>query len=267
MVAKPKRDAVKPLDDRIAAGGASSWDQYGQLLIDDDDRETVVETKIVEVERGIHKDENGVSWHGNFGWSKRGLHIKEGLTTAEYFAFSGVIEGAGQALSLVVGDWVANGEIHQRGVTYQMASEYSGLTYETVKNSTYVCKAVPLSFRNDKLTIAHYQLVAGLKDEPDKQQRALAVAASGNGSGKPFTVAEFRAWLKGKPQIEKTVRTVTPTDQVAKEFQQFRDVVGEMPASPTTTVKRWPLNCARWPMRFTTNHDADRRRRYPGINR
>lgn len=105
-----------------------------------------------------------------------GLVIENEITQEEWLSLRETIQTIKRAYQWVIGDWMLYGMEHGWAQDYEQMAEYSGLKAVTVKNYTYVCRNIPASLRSDKLSFAHFQLIAALAD--DRRQRWIARAIS-----------------------------------------------------------------------------------------
>lgn len=166
----------------------------------------------VAVPTPVVVSEDGVSWIGHFGVSRRGLYVADGVDQSEWEGFFSVLETVNDSLTLLVGDYLKEGENRQYGVTYELFSQRLHRPVVTLRNNVWVCNSVDLSLRSDKLVYSHYEAVAHLSYE--NQTRWLERAVQGD-DGKVWSARRLEAEIEGVPVI-----TGKRTSGVFERFQR-----------------------------------------------
>lgn len=100
-----------------------------------------------------------------------------------------------------LGDWANYGETSW-GDKYSELIEQTGYNHQTLRDAAWVCNAVTLSRRKDKLTFAHHKEVAHL--EPAAQTKWLSTAER-----ERLTTRELRASVKANKIVRDSAATTT----------------------------------------------------------
>lgn len=184
------------------------------------DREVRVE---IPVPAPALTDENGVTWIGGFGLSRRGLYITQDISKGDWANFFEVIQKYNDSFALIVGDWLAFGE-RQYGATYEQVADRLRMKAQTLRDYVWVCSAVDLSLRKDNLLYNHYKAVAHLPYE--KQEELLQKASEGT-EGKPWSVRRLKAEAEGVPTNSKRPRAGA-LDLFQKALTPFQERVSTL---------------------------------------
>jgi hypothetical protein len=113
-----------------------------------------------------------------FTISRAGLDIKGELTFDEWQALGNELAPVAKSIAFIVGDWINYGQTRY-GEKYDEALRLTGLSYETLRQYSYVAGRVQLWFRNHNLDWTHHKLVAKVKD-PEEQRKWLDTAEREN---------------------------------------------------------------------------------------
>lgn len=105
-----------------------------------------------------------------------GLHITGKPTWDEYQEEFEKWEIVQRLSTFALGDLLSYGNLRW-GETYAQVAASTRFTVEYLRNVKYVCSKVPLNIRNNRLSFAHHQAVASLK-QPVMQQEWLEYAAT-----------------------------------------------------------------------------------------
>lgn len=128
-----------------------------------------------------------------------GLDIHAPLSFDEWIACGSQLVGMKNALQWCIGDWLAYGEGRgDWGETYAQAMDATQISYDSLRNYTWVSRVFELSTRVDNLSWSHHRAVAGI-EEPEKRQQLLRMAADG-GWSRDDLAARVRK-LQGKPHV------------------------------------------------------------------
>jgi hypothetical protein len=114
--------------------------------------------------------------YGRFTLTRTQLAIPEDATAEEWMEIGNILLRMQGAIQWHLGDWLAYGEDHQWGETYQeVAAKYE---YEVGTLWTYasIARAINPLIRNQGLSFSHHRLVA--KMAPDEQKYWLERAAA-----------------------------------------------------------------------------------------
>ncbi len=156
-----------------------------------------------------------------------GIIIPDDLTQDEWLDIFKVLRKLNEVIQWSVGDLINHAE-SEWGNTYTEMADITGYSEKTLRDYAYVARSVELSIRQDNLSFAHHQVVAGLKDpitkEPlAKEQTKWLKKAEENGWSSKRLRQEISAaqqakkgtekdnWLFGKdtvPSIDKRFQTL-----------------------------------------------------------
>lgn len=111
----------------------------------------------------------------NLEFTKTGLVISRELDKVDWTKLYDAIRSIKSAYQWIIGDWMLYGFEHGWIERYEDMAVFTGLKEKTVKEYTYVCRNINASIRMDKLSFAHFQLIAPLPetDKPAWIQRAI----------------------------------------------------------------------------------------------
>jgi N6-adenosine-specific RNA methylase IME4 len=130
-------------------------------------------------------------------FSPTALRLPASLSAERWRDIGRLLGRIGSGHQWWVGDWLAFGQ-QSRYVpseNYDRACELTGVERATLQNLVRVARAVACSRRREDLTWAHHVEVAGL--DAAKQRQWLALAATGNGNGRRWSVRELRVAVQG----------------------------------------------------------------------
>lgn len=113
-----------------------------------------------------------------FTISRAGLDIKGELTFDEWQALGNELAPVAKSIAFIVGDWINYGQTRY-GEKYDEALRLTGLSYETLRQYSYVSNRVQLWLRNHNLDWTHHKIVAKVKD-PEEQRKWLDTAEKEN---------------------------------------------------------------------------------------
>lgn len=118
------------------------------------------------------------AWHASTGFpavcTPTGLALPDDLTFDEWQAFASPILGAARASQWWVGDWIVAGKT-KWGSLYTTAVDVTGLSYDTLRHATKVCRAFPIGSRRPNLPFAHHRVVCD-SAPPEEWDRWLDAA-------------------------------------------------------------------------------------------
>lgn len=117
--------------------------------------------------------------------------------------------------SFLIGDWLNFGDRVYGDLTYNDASELTGLTPETLMNYASVCRKVARRRRREALSFAHHQAVASM--EPQEQIEWL-------------TRAEEQGWFRADLRREIAESRAPAAEAAASQTQLVPPVPPEVPA-------------------------------------
>jgi hypothetical protein len=92
-----------------------------------------------------------------------GLVINTELSQPDWLTLLDSIRAIKRAYQWIIGDWMLYGFEREWSNTYDAMAELTGLKAKTVKEYTYICRNIPASIRMDKLSFAHFQLIAPIQ--------------------------------------------------------------------------------------------------------
>lgn len=138
-------------------------------------------------------DDDGTITLGAFALTPKGLQISGSVTEDEWLKVGGAIRKLQSSVQFLIGDWLAYGE-REWGRTYEEAAGLFGYAVNSLYTFAWVCKAVKISIRMEKLEFGHHALVAGLP--PDEQRYWLRHAALAETVP---SVAQMRRVMAGLP--------------------------------------------------------------------
>jgi hypothetical protein len=101
---------------------------------------------------------------------RNGLVLPEGLPHDEWQKIGKQITQLASASMWMIGDWLAYGQVAYKGLPgfermendrYSKVAADTGLAEGSLRNAKYICAAVNLSRRRDKLTFGHAQEIVG----------------------------------------------------------------------------------------------------------
>jgi hypothetical protein len=137
------------------------------------------------------------------------------------------------AVLWLIGDWLAFGQEKYHGRDgykriengiYAITAEETGFAEGTLRNAKYVCAAVNLSLRRDKLTFAHAQEIVGQTESGQFDYWSARVAHDG------LTVKQLREQLrrsrsvhKDEPNDHGIVSPLAITDQYIRDLMPMVD--------------------------------------------
>lgn len=115
-----------------------------------------------------------------FKMTTKGLQITGDPTYEEWEAVGETLRFLEGSIRFAIGDWLRYGE-RKWGEKYAQASEETGYSEGTLRDSAWVASAVDLSLRSDKLSFAHHKEVASLRlpdgaPDVEKQRHYLDLA-------------------------------------------------------------------------------------------
>ncbi|MCU0465824.1 MAG: hypothetical protein MUF38_14810 [Anaerolineae bacterium] len=110
---------------------------------------------------------------GDFTLTAVGLRGGESASFEDWMNVGGVLHRMESGMQFNIGDWFNLGE-WRWGDKYRSAAMETGYKEKTLREYSYVCRAVDLSIRMDKLSFGHHQAVAAL--DPDAQRYWLNYA-------------------------------------------------------------------------------------------
>lgn len=128
-----------------------------------------------------------------------GLTLRAGLNEAELFSICRGLAKVGRAIDWWVGDALAYadpGDGSEKKVKrvaaglYEMLAEITGRDQQTLRNWKWVCAAIPLSLRGDKLTMGHAKEIVG-RVESQQYEFWISKAATEN-----LPVAKLREQIR-----------------------------------------------------------------------
>ncbi len=101
---------------------------------------------------------------------RQGLVLKPGLSYDEWKGVGKTISRMAGSVMWLLGDWLAYGQAAYHGLEgfkrmendrYAMVAEDTGFSEQRLRNAKWVCSAVDLSRRRDKLTMSHAEEIVG----------------------------------------------------------------------------------------------------------
>ncbi len=98
------------------------------------------------------------------------LELPPGLLREQWEGIGHSLNRVGRGLQWWIGDWVNYGQ-REYGDKYTHALEGTGLEYQTLRDTAWVARQVPLSLRKDNLSWSIHKEVAAL--EPKEQEKWL----------------------------------------------------------------------------------------------
>lgn len=171
----------------------------------------------------------------------RGLVLKEDLGYDAWMAVGKRQSVEAGASSWRLGDWFAFGISHYQktkwgdkvpdGLYAEVAAQI-GTSEGALRNATWVCRALPLSRRRDKLTFGHAQEIVGRADPEDHDQWIATVVESG------ISIKALREMLRKSKATYAPEAGDTAEDSFLETNRQFsRDYNAGCP-SPLTPAYR-----------------------------
>jgi hypothetical protein len=142
---------------------------------------------------GIQRQPDGTLAFGNFTLSPTGICVTGDATHDEWKALGEFLNRADTSMQWWVGDWI-NSANSEWGSTYEEAHNLTNMSIQRLTDIAYVCRNVDFSFRNEKLSFTHHQVIASLT--PEEQKKWLARAVEGT-KGKAWSVAKLRRAIEG----------------------------------------------------------------------
>ena len=97
-----------------------------------------------------------------------GIQFNEELTFEEWDVLGQKLAPLGRSIGFIIGDWINYGE-ERYGEKYDEALARTKITYQTLRDFSYVARKVELSWRHDNLSFEHHKVVAKLKTQEEKQ--------------------------------------------------------------------------------------------------
>lgn len=137
--------------------------------------------KLSNRSRALAFDNEGNLSAGKFVVTPKGLKIAEDVSQEDWEIFGDVILRFNGTIQWLLGDWLAYGENHQYGKTYEEVADLTGYKVETLYNFVWVAKRIDISSRNENLSFKHHFLVASFEDK-ETQEAWLQTAAESNWS-------------------------------------------------------------------------------------
>ncbi len=213
--------------------------QTDELLNDEVEQQIVYQDREVPVPYDVaYDDQTGGVVIGRFTISRRGLIIADDVTEDEWRQFGNVIVGMRDSLSLMIGDWLAHGEL-KYGVSYSQFVEAFGLDDQTLYDYKWVCSSVQFSLRKENLFYNHYKAVAKLSHE-DKVYW-LNRASIGDGTEeapKRWSTRRLEAEITGlklpRPKVEGSVHLL----QFERKYTPFMEGVSKIASKADPAERR-----------------------------
>lgn len=103
-----------------------------------------------------------------FSITLTGIQFNEDLSFEEWDSLGQKLAPLGRSIGFVIGDWINYGE-GRYGQKYDEALTRTGLTYQTLRDFSYVARKIEMSLRNDNLDFSQHRVVAKLKTPEEKQ--------------------------------------------------------------------------------------------------
>ena len=103
-----------------------------------------------------------------FTISPTGIEFHKDLSFDEWEALGRKLSTVGKSIGFIIGDWINYGD-GRYGEKYEEALDRTGLTYQTLRDFTYVARQVEMSLRNDNLDFSQHRVVAKLKTADEKR--------------------------------------------------------------------------------------------------
>lgn len=128
---------------------------------------------------GIIKQDDGSLTISNIRIHRTGLEFVDSVSEEEYAIFGETLLQIETAYQWIVGDYLAYGVNNNYGMAKSFG-ERLGRDASTIRDWTYVCNQVELSYRYDNLSFKHHRFVAPL--DKNEQQYWLEQASTNNWS-------------------------------------------------------------------------------------
>ncbi len=103
-----------------------------------------------------------------FSISPTGIEFHQDLEFNEWEALGQKLAEIGKSIGFIIGDWINYGD-GRYGEKYEQALDQTGLSYQTLRDFSYVARKVEMSLRNDNLDFSQHKVVAKLKTEDEKR--------------------------------------------------------------------------------------------------
>jgi hypothetical protein len=165
--------------------------------------------------------------------TRRGLTLREGLSRDEWLGIGTKIGELAGATSWILGDFFAYGDqfyTNAKGAKqvpdglYEKLATEIGVSYGTLANSKYVCTALPLSRRRERLTFGHAQEIVG-RSEPKDYDKWIDLAVEGGLSIKALRerMRKATATHLEEPNDKGTGSFLETTRQYVRDYQAAAD--------------------------------------------
>ena len=162
--------------------------------------------------------------------TRQGLTLKPGLTREEWLSIGTKVGDLAGATSWVLGDFLAYGDqfyLDAKGAKripdglYAEIATRTGFAEQTLRNLKYVCAALPLSRRRDKLTFSHaIEIVSRVSDEKQREQWIDRVVEEGMSSkALREQIRKSQATHKEEPNDVGVSSFLETTRQYVRDFQ------------------------------------------------
>jgi len=185
---KQLQDGIKgpdhnPLDNAMYGGGDLPDEFWSGIDEKDDSLDAAITIS----------DDRRVMQYGRFTFTPTSLDIPENATNEEWADMGRVLMRLDGAIQWALADWLAYGEDHKWGETYQQVAAEFDYETETLYTYAWVARRVRANIRREGLSFAHHRAVARLP--ADKQRMWLQRALDGE-NGKPWSVRQLKEEIK-----------------------------------------------------------------------